>query len=197
MPITTLEAGKVDKKPSVAIRSWMRSNDRYSGPTMEAGRCTLQSPQQCPTTPTILRRFEPHLKWHWFFTLWIQDNCTLHLSGPTLGEGCRWSQWPGLQGVKRHLKSTEAEISRTREGHLQNCVFSGWRSSLDAQHRPEPSCTCWSGCQGVAQLIDLWTYQFWKGLKIVRSRNRDSNISETTQLFENQKKKHQYLRGEL
>merc|ERR1712013_838453 len=34
MPITTLEAG----------------------PTMEAGRCTLQSPQQCLTTLTILRR---------------------------------------------------------------------------------------------------------------------------------------------
>merc|ERR1712038_1346812 len=27
-----------------------------AGPTMEAGRCTLQSPQLCPTTPTILKR---------------------------------------------------------------------------------------------------------------------------------------------
>ena len=122
----------------------------------------------------------------------MKPTWTWHLSGPTLGEGSRWSQWPGLQGVREYLKSTEVGISRTREGHLLNYVFSGWRSSLDAQHRPEPSCTCWSGCKGVAQLIDLWSNQFWKGLKIVRSRNRDSNISENSITWENQTKKLRY-----
>ena len=185
MPITTLEAGKVDKKTICRDKKldevqWSIFRAHHGGWKVHTSKPPTM-PDNANYPKKVWATSQVTLIFH---TLWNQELCTLHLSGPTLGEGSRWSQWPGLQGVKRHLKSTEAEISRTREGHLLNYAISGWRSSLDAQHRPEPSCTCWSGCQGVAQLIDLWTNQFWKGLKIVRSRNRDSNISETIKLFD-------------